>query len=262
MVRKFAYAALSIVPMRIEALESSEMTSQLLFGELIEILEKEKSWYLVVSHIDNYTGWVDEKMIEFISEEDYIFISNQERIVLRDFMVLVKNQNNEYPQRLLPGSFLWNLAEDSKSFSIGGSKYEILSETLNTSHDQQNSILETAKQYINSPYLWGGKTFFGIDCSGFVQMCYRQHNKYIPRDTRQQISLGKNVSFINNAKAGDLAFFENKEGEIIHIGMLIDSEKIIHASGKVRIDKIDHQGIFNEETEKYSHKLRLIKRIF
>ena len=173
MERKFGYAALSLIPVRIEPSDSSEMTTQLLFGELIEILEKEKSWYLIVSQIDNYTGWVDEKMISLISEESFISISNQERIVLKDTMALIKTTLNDFPQRLLPGSFLWNLNINTKKFSIGSEQYEILSNSYTVNTDNNNSIIETAKQYINSPYLWGGKTFFGIDCSGFTRSLYR-----------------------------------------------------------------------------------------
>ncbi|MNL48577.1 Gamma-D-glutamyl-L-lysine endopeptidase [compost metagenome] len=117
------------------------------------------------------------------------------------------------------------------------------------------------KMFLNAPYLWGGRSILGIDCSGFTQVCYKILGIKLKRDAYQQADQGELVSFINEGKLGDLAFFDNAEGRITHVGILINSHQIIHASGRVRIDSIDHQGIFNEETQQYSHKLRIIKRI-
>ncbi|MFQ3326821.1 MAG: cell wall-associated NlpC family hydrolase, partial [Salibacteraceae bacterium] len=125
----------------------------------------------------------------------------------------------------------------------------------------RSKILENALLYINSPYLWGGKSPFGIDCSGLAQMVYKIAGKKLPRDAYQQAEIGTTLSFVEEAEDGDLAFFDNEEGSIIHVGILMNENEIIHASGKVRIDKIDHQGIFNVDTNTYSHKLRLIKQI-
>ena len=115
--------------------------------------------------------------------------------------------------------------------------------------------------YINSPYLWGGRSPFGIDCSGFVQLVYRMNGIQLPRDASDQAKIGQTLSFIEEAEEGDLAFFDNNEGDIIHVGIMLEDNRIIHASGKVRIDKIDHQGIYNVDTKQYSHRLRIIKAI-
>lgn len=117
------------------------------------------------------------------------------------------------------------------------------------------------KKYLNAPYLWGGRSIFGIDCSGFIQIVFKMAGIMLPRDSSQQIEKGEIINFLEEARQGDLAFFEDEEGTIIHVGILIDNQTIIHASGKVRIDKIDHNGIYNKELQKYTHKLRLVKRI-
>ncbi len=124
-----------------------------------------------------------------------------------------------------------------------------------------SSIIEFSKSYLNAPYLWGGKSPFGIDCSGFVQVVFKMNGIHLSRDASQQANAGENVSLLDEARPGDLLFFDNDEGDIIHVGILMEDKKIIHASGKVRIDVIDHQGIYNNDIKKYTHKLRLIKRI-
>ena len=127
---------------------------------------------------------------------------------------------------------------------------------------QKSNLIKTASLYLNSPYLWGGKTPSGIDCSGLTQMVYRINGHFIPRDASQQVELGETLSFIDESQAGDLAFFDDDEGKIIHVGILLENNYILHSHGKVKIDRIDQTGIYNSETQKHSHKLRIIKKIF
>ena len=101
----------------------------------------------------------------------------------------------------------------------------------------------------------------GMDCSGFSQVVHRIVGNDLPRDASQQVELGDTISFVEEAQAGDLAFFDNEEGNITHVGICLGGGDIIHASGSVRIDKLDHIGIFNADKGTYSHKLRVIKRI-
>ncbi len=125
----------------------------------------------------------------------------------------------------------------------------------------RQSIVETAKEFLNVPYLWGGKSFFGVDCSGFTQLVLKVHDIKYPRDAYQQGEVGEPLSFIEEAQPGDLAFFENSEGRIIHVGFMLENNQIIHAHGKVRIDTLDSSGIFNKELNKHTHKLRFIRNI-
>ena len=117
-------------------------------------------------------------------------------------------------------------------------------------------------RYLNAPYLWGGRSPFGIDCSGFTQLVFKFAGIKLQRDAYQQGGQGSIINFIEEVQPGDLAFFSNDEGAIIHVGIMLKDNRIIHSSGKVRIDKIDHFGIYNAETKKHSHLLKLIKRMF
>ena len=132
---------------------------------------------------------------------------------------------------------------------------------LQNSAKDRNTLIETALSYTGTPYLWGGRTTFGIDCSGFTQMVYRMNGIYLPRDASQQAKKGTTLSFLEECQPGDLAFFDNAEGAIVHVGIVMEDYKIIHSSGRVRIDTLDHSGIYNEELGKHTHKLRVLKSL-
>ena len=125
----------------------------------------------------------------------------------------------------------------------------------------KNKLRQNALIILNAPYVWGGRSPLGIDCSGLTQIVYRLQGIDLPRDAYQQAKVGTTLSFIEESEVGDLAFFDDKEGKVIHVGIILEDNHIIHASGKVRIDRIDQQGIFNSEIGKHTHKLRLIKSI-
>jgi cell wall-associated NlpC family hydrolase len=161
---------------------------------------------------------------------------------------------------LCKGSVLPQLRKNR--FSIGGQEYLFESETqVIPDSPQPDNIIRTAMEYLNTPYLWGGRSPFGIDCSGFTQIVFRICGIPLKRDAVLQAQHGEMISFINEALPGDLAFFENSVGNITHTGILTGSGKIIHASGRVRIDSVDHHGIYDSETDRYTHTLRVIKRI-
>ncbi|MBU8893481.1 MAG: C40 family peptidase [Bacteroidales bacterium] len=253
---KYGISELSIIPVRKEPDNRSEMTTQLLFGESFIILEEENTWIYIRINNDDYEGWIDSQNITRLTDktfENIILNSNEVVKNITEPILINKNESLVLPM----GSILPNLTKNHDSFSIGKNQYQL----LNKYNSESFEIIKLAKLFLNAPYLWGGKSFFGIDCSGFVQVICKAVGVQIPRDTSQQVQKGENISFSSEAQPGDLAFFDDEEGNIIHVGIILGNNEIIHSSGKVRIDKIDQQGIFNFELNKYTHKLRVIKRI-
>jgi hypothetical protein len=249
---------LSMIPLRIEPSDKSEMVSQVLFGEHFKVLDTSKQWRKIRLSYDNYEGWIDEKQYVEIKKEYYtelnsnpIFLSNE----LVDFASNVNMQLLTIPL----GSTLPFC--DEGSFSLKTEKFTFDGK-IASAKGKKDAIIKTAFMYLNAPYLWGGKTPFGIDCSGLTQMVYKLNGYKLLRDASQQATQGEVLSFIEESEPGDLAFFDNTEGEIIHVGIIMANNHIIHASGCVRIDRIDQSGIFNEQIKKHTHKLRVIKKIF
>ncbi|MGB8359752.1 MAG: C40 family peptidase, partial [Bacteroidales bacterium] len=161
---------------------------------------------------------------------------------------------------IVPGSELFGFKDDFSAFSIADSEYR-LDEPHASTLLPHNTVTETAMQFLNAPYLWGGRTPLGIDCSGLVQISFKVHGIALPRDASQQAEKGVTVNFISDAKPGDVLFFSTDTDNITHTGLLLAKETIIHAAGRVRCDRVDHQGIWRDDQEKYSHRLRLIKRM-
>ncbi|MCA6069314.1 C40 family peptidase [Chryseobacterium sp. RG1] len=229
----------TVAPVRAEGSDKAEIVTEILFGESADILEVNKNWTKIKMHYDEYEGWMDTKQIKPVSDED--FAKRKVTVVTEDFSSVLMN--------------------DGKTLLSIGSEVEFPVVASRRSHDMRESIALTAKEFLNVPYLWGGKSFFAVDCSGFTQLVYKVHDIKLPRDTYQQAEVGETLSFVEESRPGDLAFFENPEGKIIHVGIMLDAQKIIHASGKVRIDTLDSTGIFNKELNKHTHKLRVIKSI-
>lgn len=258
----FGIADLSIIPMRSEKSERSEMVSQILFGELYEVLEVEEKWVFVRLMHDRYEGWIDKKMCFLVSDE-YAARYMEEIPVLSTEVFNIVVKEGDYGNKLVvSGSVFPFFDADSRKMLIGDDTYTLVSKMKDVSIDSlRDLIIGYALMYYNTPYLWGGRTPYGIDCSGLSQMVYRMAGIDLPRDASQQVMGGQDFSFVEEALPGDLAFFGDDTGAITHVGIIWEHNRIIHASGRVRVDKIDHQGIFNEDLKRYTHNLKVIKRI-
>lgn len=243
------YVSVAVAPVRQEPSDKAEQVTQFLFHESIAVLEKQERWSLVRADVDGYEGWIDNK--QYQSSEtpagEQLFVHTRSSCLAS------------------PSSMLWvphgtALVVDSKGYTLNG--YRVSDSDLGPALPIDGSqLIETARLYLNTPYLWGGRSIWGIDCSGFVQQVFRVSGVALPRDASQQATQGENIDLIAATQAGDLAFFDNDEGRITHVGLLLDPQHIIHASGEVRIDRVDHLGIFHEARGLYTHKLRLIKRM-
>ncbi|MBK9328763.1 MAG: C40 family peptidase [Sphingobacteriales bacterium] len=223
---------LSVIPMRATPSDKAEMVNQVLFGETFDVLERTEKWCKIKLHHDHYEGWIDNKQ------------------------------------------YAWTKTKNKKEISVVSSLFEkikkedatlIIPMGAVTEHTKpvHRSLIKTALLFLHTPYLWGGRTFMGIDCSGFTQVVFKVHGIPLKRDACQQAAQGKKINF-ENSTTNDLAFFHNTEGRVIHVGIVIkekDKTRIIHASGKVRMDILDEKGIYDEATHAYTHRLHSIKRM-
>jgi hypothetical protein len=252
---QYGISNLSIVPLRKEAEDISEMVNQVLFGEHFKVLETRKKWSKIRLAHDNYEGWVCNKQWLEITEEDYKQLDIDISTITIDILDIIKKDQQ---QPIVIGSILPFYKSGHALFNTEMYQFDGLT---TPGFVNKNKLSENALIYLNAPYLWGGRSPLGIDCSGLTQMIYRLQGINLPRDAYQQAKVGTTLSFIEESEAGDLAFFDNNEGKINHVGMILKDNHIIHASGKVRLDRIDQQGIFNVELGLHTHKLRMIKSI-
>lgn len=256
----FGVCNLSLVPLRTEPSDKSEMSSQLLFGDHFTIVEKTDNWVRILTAYDDYEGWIDLKQYEEIEQGAFVALHDMNSILGLSVSHSITITSSNETLNLLAGSHIPNTLDSF--FYLRDTRYKIVGGMVKPSKDNfKRGVSSAAMFYLNTPYLWGGRSVFGIDCSGFTQMVFRQFGIRLKRDARQQAEQGHLVGFLQESLAGDLAFFDNDEGRISHVGIMLDSERIIHASGKVRIDPIDNQGIYNKELKRYTHKLRIVKRL-
>ncbi len=240
----YAVCCVPVAPVRAEPDHRSEMTNQLLFGECCRITATGKDgWVKIGNKLDGYTGWCTSSQF---SETDAAYYDAADTRLAADWVneIMYKGRAMQVPF----GSFVRDV-ETTNVWMATEAKQDA------------GTLIKVAGKFLNSSYLWGGKSVFGIDCSGFTQSVFRFLNIFLPRDAQQQAAVGELVSFIQEARCGDLAFFDNAAGQIIHVGMLLNNHEIIHAAGKVRIDKIDHEGIIHAESGQRTQRLRIIKRI-
>lgn len=236
---KYGICTLSVVPMRGEASHESELVTELLYNDLYEVLEDNGDWLRIKCEYDAYEGWVRKLQHQEITDNEYDEYRKKKKY-------LINTSASNYKGKIL--SFGSVIYEDSPDSVIMRDVFE------------SKLMVESAMKLLGVPYRWGGKSVMGIDCSAFVQLCAKIAGVVMPRDASQQIAHGKLIN-LNDAKASDLAFFENENKKITHVGILLSNDRIIHASGEVRIDYIDKKGIFNKKMNSYTHNLSVVKRL-
>ncbi|MDE7091294.1 MAG: C40 family peptidase [Bacteroidales bacterium] len=267
-MEQFGIGLLSQVPLRETISHASEMVSQLLFGETFTVLEKYTHWFRIRTDADGYEAWVDSKQIQLVSKEQHqLWLADtQAAFTLAPYNRIQRTGDlSQFPVGMgcrLPvlENGVFQTAEtgfNAQDALMTAEKRQALTET-----ERREALLKSAVQWLNTPYLWGGKSIFGTDCSGFTQTLYRIYGFQLQRDAKDQAGAGEAVNFLDEAKPADLLFFDNENEQIVHVGIYMGNSRIIHASGMVRIDTIDHQGIYRQDTKNYSHKLRLIRRMF
>jgi hypothetical protein len=250
---------LSVAGLRAEPNHKSELVSQMLFGDLFEVIDDQKDWLEVKMLYDHYLGWVHKNQVQLLAENDFADLIQSPPAVSADLIQLMEDLTNSTSFAIGAGSSFYFF--DNGSLSIAGKVFKYLGGVITEFPSKPAHLADYALMFLNTPYLWGGRSPFGVDCSGFMQLVFKMGGIKIPRDAAVQATQGETIHLINEAMPGDLMFFDNEEQQITHVGLLINDGHIIHAHGKVRIDLIDHNGIFNRETRRYSHNLRLIKRI-
>ena len=246
--QRYAFCALSVIPVRDQPKDSAEQTSQLLFGEPVEVLLSDKPWLKIRSFLDGYEGYIDHKQVLALTEKELKRWMDAYSFANQPFFQM----NGPMGTQFLSGGALIG---GQSSFQIGNFKYHL--QTI----QQKTDIWTYALSFLNTPYLWGGKSIFGIDCSGLVQNVYRQLDINLPRDAYQQAEIGTAIDFQDRQKL-DLAFFKNAAGRIHHVGILGPDDQLLHASGQVRLDKLTEVGIYIEAAADFTHSLFEIRRLF
>jgi len=254
-----AFCCVPVSPLRAEPSHKTEMVSQLVFGERCTILETAPGqWVRITCQYDGYEGWCQES---HVAETDPVKpYEKEEESLTHEWVTPI--EYNGHPMYVPLGSSLTGLKSGHTYWRKKIIHYRgTLWEPAKAQKDVR-SIKQTSFQFLNTPYLWGGKSVFGADCSGFTQTVFHFYNISLLRDAWQQAGQGEEVGLLRESRFGDLAFFDNEEGKIVHVGILLNDQEIIHASGKVRVDRIDYKGIIHSETLKHTHRLRTIRRYF
>lgn len=251
-----AICCVPVSPLRAEPSHRTEMVSQLIFGECCEILEQVKEWRRVRIQYDGYEGWCTSSHLTEVDQVEY----ESARTALTPEWVSPLEYNG-HPMMVPMGSHLTAMKNGKAQWRKNTVHFKGKTWDPSMPAIDSKSIRQLTYKFLNIPYLWGGKSVFGLDCSGYVQTIYKFLGIPILRDAYQQATQGESIGFLEETRTGDLAFFDNEEGKITHVGLLLNAHEIIHASGKVRIDKIDNMGIVQSENHQRTHHLRVIRRL-
>lgn len=246
------------IPVRTEPRESSELCTQILFGETYEVLEQQGRWLRVSIDYDGYEGWIDAKLDRNDDEQEVMKWARAKKWIVPWPSVKAVCKGEPHSTLLPAGSEIWINGNELASFHVGKDEFHVDCDYLLSATP---GIEAVAMSLFGAPYLWGGRSFYGMDCSGFTQLVYKIVGKKLPRDASQQIALGRELSPDEEPQLGDLAFFNSPSGNITHVGLCLGDKRIIHASGSVRIDWLDEKGIFSDLYDNYTHTLKVIKRL-
>lgn len=250
-IKNYGICRVAVAPVRASNSDTAEIVTQLLFGDHVIVLEKGQPWIKIRFEADDYEGWMDFKQLTYISPEEYQNNTNSEKQHLCDPIGEINGPNGK--ERILFGSELPRLKDNQ--ITLGEDVYTFDEAPKTTAPD----LIESALMYLNAPYLWGGKSLFGVDCSGFIQNIYRVRQINLPRDASKQVHSGELISY-EDRQVGDIPFFINSKGIVHHVGILVEKDKIIHAAGCIRIDPFDEKGIFRTDLNTYTHHYHSIKR--
>lgn len=245
------------VPLRKNPSETAEMLTEILYGETCQVMDESGSWVKMHNEADGYEGWATKKMLSPIQEELFADYDPAKQPVVSSACSLANDKHGGH-MLLTGGSLLPFYNPKDHTFRT---EFGWMSINPNDVSHPCKDAADTARRFLHTPYLWGGKSCMGIDCSGLVQVVFRIHGTQLPRDAKDQIGCGIPIEKLDLCQNGDLAFFSNEAGNVTHVGILIDKNTIIHSSGWVHIDTIDKRGIYDERLGKYTHTLHALRRI-
>jgi len=262
---KYGICHLSQISMREVPSHRSQLVSQLLFGDAYQIEETLCDWLKIKTLDCGYEGYIDKKLWNEMHEDDATEYNALDKYLVTDYLIFIKEfeTNVTFPVFMgasfpYPKDNLLILGNAIFVMELPKEHVNLLPPTLS---EPQMKILQFASGFLQAPYLWGGRTPAGIDCSALVQLTFKSINLQLPRDASQQVNQGISIDFATEWQIGDVAFFDNDEGKIIHVGIICGKNQILHSSGFVKIDSLDTTGIYNKQLEQYTHKLRVVKRL-
>ena len=258
MTERPALGRLATAAVRARPRLDAALTSQLLFGEPVLLLQNLGEYQRVRCPEDGFEGFVRTDQLLAVPED--VFVAQLSRPAFNlDLFSMLRG-----PQQGVPITFGARLADfDGLRLQHGGQYFEYsgqaaLTDDITASAD---TLLRLAYKWLYVPGMHGGRTPMGVDPVAFVQLVYRILNLRLPRRADAMVERGELVDFVVQAQVGDVAFFDNAKRKIEHVGLLLPDSKILHVGDRVRVDALDHYGIFNYDLGRYTHRLRVVKRV-